>query len=486
VLRLDALELEWLALVLTRRRFAALTAALALSIGVATLALRRKAATSTEQRALGLAWGGFATTALDAAPLNGDHTLSVWFMTAYDASYRGVIVSDESGSYHLGMAPYSSLGQPALELTVGGATLTYPLPNAVVTDNDFRYGPRTDRGRRWRRLAVTRRGRTVVVAFDGKLVASFDAGELRASGKLRLGRLAHANQTQDQFYGFVDELALWGPGLDDATLEQLTATSGRASPAVGPRARLDFDAESPGRAALALGGSASLVALSSDHSAALDEPQLPSPQHATRLTLPFLPDQVWMPIQGSNSSLTHHDEAAFAIDFIRVDPRFVVDNRQHLPGGSHEASEGQPALAAAEGRVVVVVDSRADGARSETGQPLGNFVCLRHREAEFSCLLHLQTGAPAREQVDVAAGALLGRVGHSGAPAVHLHFALSNLPEAKTPELDSRLVTIPAAFSDYFVSTDFGASWRHVERGVPAPGEWLSRSRPRPSDARSR
>ena len=49
-----------------------------------------------------------------------------------------------------------------------------------------------------------------------------------------------------------------------------------------------------------------------------------------------------------------------ALDFIRVDPRFVRDNPERRPGGSHRATDGAPLVAAAGGRVVSVVDCFAN------------------------------------------------------------------------------------------------------------------------------
>lgn len=459
----------------TRRRVAAIVVGFALSGALAARLLHVTAAPplAPEGRALALGWGDYATTTLDAGWLNADHSLSVRFLAAYDAAYRGVIVADESGSYHLGMAPYSSLGRPALELCVGGVTFTYPLPDAVLTDNDFRAGPHRQKARRWRRLALSRRGSQVVVAYDGQLVGTFEAGPQAARGRLRLGRLAQPIFGQDQFYGLIDDVALWSSALTDSELQAVAST---ALPE--PRAQLDFDA--PSSTAFELGGSARLAVVSREHNAALDELRLPAPQHRTRLELPFLLDQVWMPIQGINSALSHHDNAAFAIDFIRVDPRFVADNPRHVPGGSHSESQGQPVTAPALGQITALVDTHADDERSPTGDRSSNFVCVQHQPREVSCLLHVLAGVTAREASHVATGATLARVGRSGADAVHLHFALSDLPEPTTPGVESPLVTIPAAFSNYFASTDFGQSWHHVERGTPAPGEWVRRARTAP------
>jgi len=90
--------------------------------------------------ALSLAWGGSARADFDANRLNGDRKLSLRFMAAYEAAFRGILLADESGSYRVGLAPYASLGAAAIEVRVGGAIVTYPLPASTLTDNDFRDG----------------------------------------------------------------------------------------------------------------------------------------------------------------------------------------------------------------------------------------------------------------------------------------------------------------------------------------------------------
>jgi hypothetical protein len=289
------------------------------------------------------------------------------------------------------------------------------------------------------------------VAYEGTVVGSFEAGAEAATGTLRLGRLARPfSNGQDQFYGLIDDLSL-------------------SSSELGRGVQLDFDEPSHGAATLSLGGSARLTTVTLEHRAELDELRLPTPGHRTKLTLPFAAGQVWMPIQGPNSALSHHDIAVFAIDFIRVEPGFVTDNPRRVPGGSHRASWGEPILAPAAGQVTSLVDTH------ENEAPSSNFVCVQHEAHEVSCLLHLQPGASARESTRVERGEALAQVGRSGAATVHLHFALSDLPESKTQDAEAPLVTIPAAFSDYFASTDFGRSWHRVDRGTPGPGEWVRR-----------
>lgn len=408
-------------------------------------------------RAPGFSWGNVVETSFDSRRLGADHTVSLRFMAAYEGAFRGVLLTDSSGSYHLGLAPYSSLGTPALEITVGGATFTAPLPDPVLTDNDFRKGvPRQPR-RRFRQLTVTRRGEQVSVYLDGARVGGFVAGAEPLRGALRLGRLAKRGEIQDQFYGLLDELAIFER---------------------------------------ALGASEVLALARAPRPAAEAGASLPAPRHETRLTLPFAEGEVWLLIQGVNSSLSHHDLAAFSFDFLRVDPGLALDNPKGLPGGSHSASEGARFVAPADGKVVARVDCFPDDNRGAcpagaykrpappfvAGSPANrNLLCVEHGSAEVSCALHLQNGSVRVALGEhVKRGQELAKVGRTGAQRVHLHFAVSDLPEPSEPGSFAPLVTFPIAFSDYDVSADFGAHWRHVARGVPSPGEWLRRASAEP------
>jgi hypothetical protein len=410
--------------------------------------------------ALSLSWGGSAQANFAAQQLNGDHTLSLRFMAAYEAAFRGVLVADDSGSYRVGLAPYASLGAAAIEVSVGGAIFSCPLPVLALTDNDFSEGvPRQPRAK-WRRLSLTRQGARVSISLDGAQIGQLTAGSVPAEGKLRLGRLAHAEGPQDQFYGL----------LADLTINELALASSSFS----------------------LRGSASWVQVSSAGDAELDVRRLPEPAHATHFSLPFPREQVWLVIQGVNSALSHHDIAAFALDFIRVDPRFVRDNPERRPGGSHRVTDGAPLVAAAAGRVVSVVDCFADDNSGRCagggGQalPIGhlvarnrNLICVEHSASETTCLLHLQERS-ARVAPDalVERGTLLGRAGSTGVPAPHLHFALCDRAEPSEPGAFSDLVTRPVAFDDYFASDDFGETWHQVARGTPSPGQWVTRAEP--------
>lgn len=412
--------------------------------------------------ALSLAWGGSAQADLGSQRLNRDHEFSVRFMAAYEAGFRGVLLADESGSYRVGLAPYASLGTAAVEVRVGGAIFTYPLPTSTLTNNDFRAGvPRQPRPK-WRLLALNRRAERVTIRLDGAQIGELTAGSLLAKGQLQLGRLAHPDGPQDQFYGLIADITLNERALSFSSLS--------------------------------LHGSASLVTVSSNGDAQLDALRLPQPTHTTRFSLPFSEEHVWLVIQGANSALSHNDTAAFALDFVRVDPRFVRGNPQHLPGGSHSATDGAPLVAAAGGRVVSVVDCFANdnSGRCASGKikpPANlhllarnrNLICVEHGAGEMTCMLHLQQASVrVARNAQVERGEALGLAGTTGIPAPHLHFALCDKAEPSEPGEFVDLVTVPVAFEDYFASDDFGESWRHIARGTPTPGQWVSRAKPAP------
>jgi hypothetical protein len=471
------------------------------------------------ERALSLGWTGQADTDFDARRLSGDHTLSVRFMAAYEAAYRGVLLADRSGSYRVGLAPYSTLDRPAIEVVVGGTAFTYPLADPVLTDNDFRNGVPQQPLRRWRQLVVRVRGREVSVLLDGSEVGAFRSEARAPTGSLRFGRLARPDAMQDQFYGFIDDVALFERALSAHELQALARlpTLDVGAPALlaawlfnDTEGRIESK-EMPFR----LRGAAEVSAVSLDRDNANDSARLPRPRHKSAFSLPFAAGQVWLLIQGVNSALSHNDSAAFALDFLRVDPSLTLHNPARLPGGSHAASEGAPFAATADGTVVARVDcfpndnrglcptsarapARSDVAklaveragqhgdgegnarerRATPGDPANrNLLCLEHDAGEVSCTLHLEHGS-ARFALGARAerGSELGAVGKTGANRVHLHFAVSDRAEPNEPGTFAPLVTFPVAFSDYDVSSDFGASWQHVAKGVPLPGQWLRRA----------
>lgn len=434
-------------------------------------------------RALAFGWTGRATLAFDAARLERDHTLFVRFMPAYEGGYRGVVVADQSGRYRLAMAPYASLNQPAIEVVVGGSTLTAPLPAPLLSGVAFERRAEPPLGARWLSLALSVRGTEATVYLNGAPLGTLAVGERHFGAPLVLGRLARAEAVQDQFYGLIDDVALFERAFGAAEVLALSRAARFDSRLDALVAFADVDQKRPSSHSVepVLEGAATFARVSGTRDDRADRAQLPLPEMPLRFSLPFAAGQTWMVIQGSNSAGSHHDTAAFALDFQRVDPRIVAHNPEHRPGASATLSVGQPVLAVADGRVVSLVDCFREGGRGCGGVQIDpadgesakrNLVCVEHAAQFVSCSLHLQR-AKVAVGARVARGAVLGEVGSSGTRFAHLHFAVSDTAEPSSPGRFADLTTIPFGFSDYEASDDFGRSFSHVDFGIPRGGQWV-------------
>lgn len=441
------------------------------------------------RRALALGFTGSARLAFDASRLAGDHTLVVRFMPIYEGAYRGVLVSDESGGYRVGMAPYASLGQPALEVCLGGVTTTSPLPAPILANHDFRYGMPHTPSPRWLELVVSVRASRAQSFLNGEPLDTWVVAERAPSGELYLGRLARSLGAQDQFYGFIDDVAIFDRAFEAPEVRALAHGALIDAKLSGLVGIADFDEggerDAPDvRLTYHLSGAAELLALGGERDPRADSVRFPRPGGVPGLTLPFARGQVWMLIQGMNTARSHHGAAAFALDFQRMDPALPASAEQK-PGAAAQRSFGQPIFAAASGKVVSRVDCFADDnrglcpgmkrrAEGDTEHANRNLVCVEHGPSVVSCYLHLKARS-ARVQVgdNVVAGALLGLVGQTGAREAHLHFALSDRAEPNQPGAFNDLVTLPFEFVDYEASSDFGRTFVHVQSGTPSPGQWL-------------
>lgn len=447
--------------------------------------------------ALALGWGGFARSTIEPRWLQGDHTLVVRFLAAYEGAFRGVLVVDSEARYRVAMAPFASLGTAAIEVSLGGTTLTHPLTSSSPTAVG-------EAGKaRWRQLAVRVAGGAATLYVDGELVGRLTAPLSGVGSELYFGRLRQSEAVQDQFYGLIDDVLVFDRPLGVDAIRSLARTAKLDAAAPGLVAAWTFDAVTlvpiGVRREVALHGGARLGPVSAARDAGTDTAALPRPALTTRWSLPFEPGQVWVVVQGNNSAPSHHDIGAFALDFVRVDPALVSHNPGLAPGGSHALTSGQPVLAAADGEVVARVDcfseetprtpgeralwaacgasrtrARAQPLASSTNPANRNLVCLRHAPGEHSCYVHLRAVDP-RVQLGarVLRGERLGAAGRSGATTPHLHFAVSDESEPNRPGEFSDLVTIPFAFHDYFASDDVGRTYRHAATGVPRRGQWL-------------
>ncbi len=158
--------------------------------------------------------------------------------------------------------------------------------------------------------------------------------------------------------------------------------------------------------------------------------------HHTSYTLPF--EGRWLVARGGRSWRTSHSwhliGQRYAYDFV------AVDGQGHRHRGTGRLKEdylsyGLPVLAPADGVVAHVRDGVRDAVEVGTGWVdwrsrdfRGNFVVIRHAEAEYSLLAHLVPGSIALGAGDrVQRGQRVGLCGHSGhSTEPHLHFQVQD------------------------------------------------------------
>lgn len=437
--------------------------------------------------AAALGWRGHVDTDVQLSEFYpSDHTVAVRFMPQYPDAYSGPLVAvDGAGAYAIGMGatqfdPSATTKlRSRLEVRMGGASGTYTV-GPVLTAAE------------WHHLALVRAGSTLRLYFDGQRLevdgcASAPCDLTMAgpapSGTLRFGRLADGSTLfghESQFYGLIDDVAVFDRALSAGEIAQLAGSDRLSGTESGLLAGWTFDSAAPSGAPLAaaLTRSAELrspaddgvayegvgallpaqkVPVSQTRDDSFDAEFLPPPFQQTSMRLPFPKGQVWEVGQGWQGEISHNGRAAFAWDF-------------NLAGVPAADTEGQPAYAAAGGPVVETQEGRDCGA----GYP-ANYVMVEHAPDEIGAYLHFLEGSLQVSTGDVVSPGVhladTGDTGNTGCGSFHVHFGLHNLPESQA----GSLVTFPGAFSDYEVSSDQGASWEHVARGVPAPGQWVRR-----------
>jgi murein DD-endopeptidase MepM/ murein hydrolase activator NlpD len=410
-------------------------------------------------------WRGYADTDLQFSEFYGsNHTLSVRFMLQYPNAYTGPILSvDGSGAFFVAKA----FNQSRLQVNLGGSVQFLDAPNPVQAGV-------------WYHLTLVRNNDSFTFYLNGNQICqacAVPAGSAPPSGTLRFARLANGatdNDHETQHYGFVDDVAIFKRALTAAEIMNL---------AVGPRltggetdlyAGYTFDATTPDGGALppALSRPVSFLTVtpgaqfpglpaytevvSEDRNNAAEAALLPPPFQQAVMRLPFPAGEAWEVVQGwDDPTISHSGPASFAWDFI-------------LAGLPQSATNGKPIYAAARGPVVETRNDRD----SCSGYP-ASYVMVEHAPVEIGAYLHFVKGSVAVADTQVvSAGDFLANAGDTGntsCGAYHLHYALHTLPESQA----AVLVTFPSAFNNYEVSTDLGASWQKVVRGIPKDGEWV-------------
>lgn len=451
--------------------------------------------------AAAFSWGSFYDTPIEVENFFGtDHSIMVRFMPEYERAYEGPLISAVgpagSPAYSVAMdaisGPAGANGQkpivPAISVHLGAAIAYYAIPNPVpVTPGalNLTHAP-VPSPPVWRTLFVVRRNDVIELWLDNNLLCregaappncNLPVGAAAPRGHLRLGRrpIDTATTRQNQFYGFIDDVAVF-----DGAFSTLQLAGGAGSPGTikiteqtpSLRIGLNFNRPLAGdglriRPPGSLSGNARIIAVEPEPSA-LDVKSLPTLENAVGLELPFAFGEVWTVIQEFATSGSHAGGAAFCWDMIFV----PASAPRGQPFNDSVHSEGRIFRAATPGTVEAVQQQF-----TTTSDP-PNFVVTRLRTDALVSYLHLHQGtAKVTVNATVAQGDPLGLVSNVGGGGPHLHIAVVNRPETLYGEPVTLLVTRPSFFINYCASDDFGLTWNAVSFGMPRSGQWLRHMR---------
>jgi len=416
--------------------------------------------------AAALGWREYVQTDLDMSEFyNSNFTLAARFMLQYPKAYVGPILATSGDG--LEISKQDDAG--TLVARFGNTSATYTSVNLQAGQ--------------WYHLALVRDNNALKLYLDGQPicpagVASCEVGvdSLSPSGTLRLGRPGSSpisGSAESQYYGFIDDVAIFKTALSQNAIQSLINTPRLSGSEANLFAGWTFDNGTPSGADLpqklarpveyrritATGTVASqypLTALvSQTRDSAADLKFMKFPNNQVALTLPFPKGEAWKVSQGWQGSISHHGRAAFAWDFV-------------LAGKPVADTKGKPFYAAAGGPVIELRTDRD----SCSGWP-ANHIDVEHAPDEIGVYLHfIKNKASVGLNQNVVTGTKLaetGDTGNTGCGNYHLHFALHNMTESHA----GNLVTIPATFENYEASTDNGAHWSKVVKGIPKQDEWV-------------
>jgi len=441
-----------------------------LVLAVSGLAACDKTGQSKLNHAASLGWREYVQTDLEMSEFyGGSFTLAARFMVQYPKAFVGPILASSGNGFEISKQTSTPATKTTLVARFGQA-------QAVYDSVDLQGG-------KWYHVALVRTGNQLKLYINGQVACP--AGEascavavdnVTPTGDLRLGRpgtVPIAGSAESQHYGFVDDVAVFTIPLSQNQIQSLIGAPRLLGNETGLYAGWTFDTATPDGSSLpsvltrpvvhqTITSTGTVVSqfphaalVSQTRDSAIDEKFLKFPNNQVSLRLPFPNGEAWLVGQGWQGTASHHERAAFAWDF-------------SLAGKPPSDTNGKPYYAAAPGPVVEVEDNRT----SCSGYP-ANHVDVRHAPDEIGVYLHhVRNSAAVSVGQNVTAGTKLantGDTGNTGCGSYHLHFALHNKPESQAGDL----VTIPATFENYEVSTDNGATWQLVKKGIPKQGEWV-------------
>ena len=420
--------------------------------------------------AVAIGWTGAVDLDLDFAEFfESDFTIALRFLPQYPNGYEGPILAVNGvGTFLIAQSvplrtSDNHVDAPGLLIRVGSSAQMIGATLGSTT---------------WTHLAVVRSADVLTVYLDGAALGApvTLSPSDTPTGTLRCGKVAPGSFVNDrdaQFYGLIEDLAVYSRALDGSELEYLGERrrpfNGRESHLLAgyPLTHSSGSLTEPRfNRPVDLLGAAAYVSMSGGRSGTTDASRIPLPVHDV-LELPVTSYDSWLVRQGFAAGWTHFDYAAFCLDMSVADHAFG----NAYPGGTMDAT----LLATCAETVTQTWDAYptrdvAVPLPSPDPGPGTNLVQTTTTDGFEHHYHHLHGGSVLTKVGDtLASGAGLARTSEYTGDMAHLHFATV----APTPA--PAQVTVPFAFSNYELRQADG-SWKGVMRGIPTGGDVVRRS----------
>lgn len=302
---------------------------------------------------------------------------------------------------------------------------------------------------------------------------------------LRIGRAESGSKVQfrtdsddnpvhyvPQFYGLIDDVAVFSRALSQEEIESLAATPRLEGGESGLLAGWTFDSHTPSGAPLPpalkreIGFHTMIPGLqpvgrtlvTQGRDSSQDADYLPLPVHRTEHQLPFAPGEVWRVSQEYGGRVSHNGIYAFCYDFATYDEE-------------GNASYDETVYASSPGQL------RSAGGGTASCDNAKSF--WRTAPNESTGYLHLKYG-PAPPPTFEAGERIheLGKYKSGDCTCCtensHLHFSTRHMVRREDGSLDE-YNTIPIAYRNYEVASSPDGPWSFVARGVPSRKDWIRR-----------